>query len=66
MAYYFNPFTGKLDYYRDNDDLDTRYVKKSGDTMTGKLKITPTDDSRALEIDEDMVIKAGKKLYLDG
>lgn len=37
----FNPFTGNLDNVGDNTQsaADLRYVKKSGDTMTGDLDL---------------------------
>ncbi len=40
--------------------LDARYVKKSGDTMTGSLILSPTTGDNAL------TIKADCNLYFDG
>lgn len=45
--------------------IDDDYVNVPGDTMTGALTITPAG-STALTANKDVVIKAGKKLILDG
>lgn len=37
MAWKYNPFTKKLDYYESAADI---YVKKAGDTMTGDLNMS--------------------------
>ena len=61
-----NPSTGNLDKVRSNSDLDDRYVKKTGDTMTGQLTITPASGDTALKADKDIILKAGQKLIFDG
>lgn len=65
MAYKINPFTGNLDYYRKNDELDARYVKKAGDTMTGKLTITPASGGDSLEVTKDIRVKEGQRVILN-
>ncbi len=45
---------------------DSRLVKKSGDTMTGLLTITPSSGDIAIRANKDIVLKAGQKLYFDG
>jgi hypothetical protein len=42
------------------------YVRKIGDTMTGRLTINPVRDSTALDAKGDIVIKSGCKIYFDG
>ena len=39
MAWKFNPFTNKLDFYLSTSDLDSRYVNVTGDTMAGTLNM---------------------------
>lgn len=45
---------------------DDRYVKKAGDTMTGKLTIDPSVDELSFSAKKDMELKTAEKMYLDG
>jgi hypothetical protein len=68
MAWKYNPFLGtktKLDRSKSTSELDNIYVKKSGDTMTGMLTITPAGDI-SLTANKDIILKAGQKLIFDG
>jgi len=63
--YNFNPFTNKLDETLSNAELNARYVRKIGDTMSGELIISPAGDT-SLTANKNIVLKAGQKLIFDG
>lgn len=48
------------------EQLQALFVQKIGDTMTGKLTITPTSGDDALIANKDVTVKAGQKIYVDG
>lgn len=64
MPLRFNVFTGKLDYIEDSN----KYVKISGDTMTGDLylPILHATNANPSIFDGGVTIKSGKKLIFDG
>ena len=38
----------------------------SNDPVTNEVKISPSSDAYSLDLQKDMRIKAGEKIYLDG
>lgn len=61
-----NPVKGKLDLVRSISFLDGRYVEVPGDTMTGKLTITPASGETALKANAFIVLRAGQRMVFDG
>lgn len=45
---------------------DARYVLKAGDTMTGKLTITPTTGDDSLAVSKDIRLTSGRRVILNG
>ena len=73
MTLKYNPTTDKLDKVNSKSEmqnkLDDVYVNETGDTMTGALNIalpSPSTDEPALQVNKDIVLKAGRKLVFDG
>lgn len=61
--------TIKIDNFGLSEALaDALYLKldASNDPLTGKLTITPASGTTALEANQDIVLKAGKKIIFDG
>ena len=46
--------------------LFTLYVLKAGDTMTGELIINPASGDNALDAQQNIKVKSGKKIIYDG
>lgn len=64
-----NKYDKILGEYRENDgSLDATYLRldATNDPLTGELTITPSSGTTALKANQDIVIKAGKKLIFDG
>ena len=61
--------TGETKYQTKEDFLKdivlAEYVRIIGDTMTGKLIISPTGDV-SLDAQKNIVLKSGRKLIFDG
>jgi len=69
----YNPVTDKLDRVNSEADIHNMiaddYVNVTGDTMTGLLNIalpSPSTDEPALQVNKNIVLKAGRKLVFDG
>jgi len=61
MAFTKNPFTGVLDFYEDSKDLklSNLYLKIDQTTPQNVINDAP-------QFDEGIIIKANKRVYLDG
>ena len=55
----YNPFTNRLDAVLSITELDARYVKKAGDTMTGELVLPGLESTAGIKLHTD------KKLVFD-
>jgi len=60
MGWKYNPFTEKLDRTATTEETEDFFVLKAGDTMTGKLTITPASGETSLDAQKDIVLKQGR------